>query len=66
MRKVDGCSDGPFFSDMEDEEILFLWMQWEDTATLERYIRSGSGSAILGAIDLLGETVRSVSFRRGK
>jgi hypothetical protein len=43
---------------MEDDEIIFLWIQWKDAAALKRYLRSGSGSAILGAIDLLGEKVR--------
>lgn len=58
IRGEDDCNDSRIFRDMEDEEIIFIWIQWKDAAALERYVRSGSGSAILGAIDLLGEKVR--------
>jgi quinol monooxygenase YgiN len=58
IRKEDDCIESRIFNDMENDEIFLLWIQWRDAAALKRYLRSGSGSAILGAIDLLGEKVR--------
>jgi hypothetical protein len=43
---------------MENQEVLFLSMQWDDSDVLGAYLLSEYGSAILGAIDLLGETVK--------
>lgn len=58
IRREDDCNNSRIFRDMEDDEIIFLWIEWKDTAALEQYMRSGGGSTILGAIDLLGEKVR--------
>ncbi len=58
IRQEEDCNDSRIFRDMEEEEIISLWIQWKDAAALERYVRSESGSALLGAIDLLGEKVR--------
>ncbi len=40
---------------MEDEEKFFLSIYWEAQADIEDYLRSSSGMALLGAIDLLSE-----------
>jgi hypothetical protein len=36
----------------------FFSSEWDAQDNFEGYIRSGSGSALLGAIDLLGELAR--------
>jgi hypothetical protein len=41
---------------VEDGEVFFLSVDWKDVANLEHYMRSVSGSALLGAVDLLSET----------
>jgi len=38
-----------------EEEVFSLSSDWEARAGLERYIRSASGGALLGAIDVLSE-----------
>jgi hypothetical protein len=43
---------------VEDGEIFFLTVDWETRASLEQAVRSDSGGALLGAIDLLSETAR--------
>ena len=58
MREEKGCRDSRIYRDAEDGEIFFLSIQWDDIAALEQYMLSNNGSAILGAIDLLGETVQ--------
>ena len=63
IRDEKGCLDCHTYRDVEDEEVLFLSVQWKSLANLEHYMQSESGSALLGAIDLLGETAR-VGFDR--
>lgn len=58
MRKKKGCKDSHLYRDMENEEVLFLSTQWDDNDALGAYLLSEYGGAILGAIDLLGETVK--------
>ena len=58
MRKEKGCQDSHIYRDVEDGEVFFLSVHWDEAADLEHYMQSSSGSAILGAIDLLGETTR--------
>lgn len=58
MRKRDGCSESRLYRDVDDGEIFFLTMQWEDSSKLESYMQSVSGSALLGAVDLLSKSVR--------
>jgi len=43
---------------VEDGKVFFLSMSWEDAAKFENYMRSTSGSALLGAVDLLSKAVR--------
>jgi len=63
IRNEKGCLDCHIFRDVEDEEVLFLSVQWKSLASLQHYMRSESGGALLGAIDLLSEAAR-ISFDR--
>jgi quinol monooxygenase YgiN len=58
MRMVNGCRESHIYRDVEDDEIFFLSINWEDASKLEHHMRSTSGSALLGAVDLLGKAVR--------
>jgi quinol monooxygenase YgiN len=58
MRERKGCRDCRICLDAEDRDILFLIAHWGTRAEFENYVRSESGSALLGAIDLLSETAR--------
>ena len=58
MRKKDGCSETSIYRDVEDGEIFVLSMHWESTEKFESYMQSVSGSALLGAVDLLSKSVR--------
>jgi quinol monooxygenase YgiN len=58
FRSEKGCRDCRIYRDVEDGAVFFLSVQWESQENLEHYMRSGSGSALLGAIDLLSETAR--------
>ncbi|OPX95080.1 MAG: Antibiotic biosynthesis monooxygenase [Syntrophorhabdus sp. PtaU1.Bin002] len=63
IRNEKGCLDCHIYTGVEDEEVLFLSVHWKSRADLEHYMRSESGSALLGAIDLLSETAK-VGFDR--
>ena len=58
IRGEKGCRDCRVWRDVEDGEIFFLAVDWETRASLEQALRSGSGGAFLGAVDLLSETAR--------
>ncbi len=58
IRKEKGCRDCQVYRDVEGGETFFLSVHWKARASLERYVPSGSGGALLGAIDLLSETAR--------
>ena len=62
MRKEVGCQACRVSRDVEDGDLFFLSCEWDAPGSLDDYMRSGSGSALLGAIDLLGESAR---FRTG-
>jgi len=57
IRKEKGCRESSIYKDAEGGEIFFISIQWDDITALEQYMQSINGSAILGAIDLLGDTV---------
>lgn len=63
IRNEKGCLGCHVYRDVEDEEVLFLSAYWKSRADLEHYVRSESGGALLGAIDLLSETTK-VGFNR--
>jgi quinol monooxygenase YgiN len=58
MRKEKGCQACRVTRDVEDGELFFLSSEWDAPESFEGYMRSGSGSALFGAIDLLGESAR--------
>jgi len=62
MRKEMGCHACRVSRDVEDGELFSLSSEWDTPGSFDDYLRSGSGSALLGAIDLLGESAR---FRTG-
>lgn len=58
LRKCQGCRDCRICRDVEDGEIFILKMDWETRISLEQYLRSSSGGALFGAVDLLSENTR--------
>ncbi len=55
IRSEKGCRDCRIYRDVEDGEIFFLSVHWKAQASLEHYLRSSNGMALLGAIDVLSE-----------
>lgn len=58
IRREKGCRDCRVWRDVENGEIFFLAVDWETRANLEQALRSDSGGAFLGAVDLLVEMAR--------
>lgn len=58
LRTENGCRESRIYRDVEDGEFFSLEISWENRASMEKYIRSAGGSALLGAIDLLSDAVR--------
>jgi quinol monooxygenase YgiN len=58
IRKEEGCRDCHIYQDVEDGEVFSLLVDWGEEADLGHYMRSSSGSALLGAAGLLSETTR--------
>ena len=58
FRKEEGCRESHIHQDEEDGETLFLSAHWEEQTNFEYYMRSSSGSALLGAMELLCDTAR--------
>lgn len=56
IRRQNGCRDCRITRDIEDTDVLVLVIHWESREDLEHYLGSENGSALLGAIELLGET----------
>jgi len=58
IRQEKGCRDCRIYRDVENGEVFFLAVDWQKRTSLESYVRSVSGSALLGAIDMLGEAAK--------
>ena len=58
MNQEKDCRDCRVAGDAEDGGVYVLSCDWDDHSSFESYMRSGSGSALLGALDLLGESAR--------
>ena len=58
IRKQEGCRDCRISIDTEDENVFVLSFNWEKQSSLEHYLRSNSGSALMGAVEVLSETSR--------
>jgi quinol monooxygenase YgiN len=55
IRKEKGCRECRIYRDVEDGEVFLLSVHWEAQTSLEHYMRSTNGMALLGAIDVLSE-----------
>jgi len=55
IRNEKECRDCRIYRDLEDEEIIFFSVQCKTRESLKHYMRSSSGGALLGAIELLSE-----------
>lgn len=58
MRRAKGCVNCRVSPDSSNKELYTLSCNWEWKESFEEYMRSGSGSALIGALDLLGESTR--------
>jgi quinol monooxygenase YgiN len=58
IRSEKGSRDCRVYQDVEDENVFFLVIDWEKKSRLEHYMQTGSGSALIGAIDLLSLVAR--------
>lgn len=58
IRTEEGCRESHIYRDVEDGSVFFLEISWENSGSLENYIRSTGGSALLGAVALLSNAVR--------
>lgn len=59
IRNEKGCNDCRVYRDVErDGELFILSVHWKARASLEQYMLSDSGGALLGAIGLLSETAK--------
>ncbi len=58
IRGQKGCADCKTCLDTEDGGILLFTTYWKTRKDLERYVQSEDGSALLGSVELLGETAR--------
>jgi quinol monooxygenase YgiN len=58
IRGEKGCRDCRVWRDVEDGDVFFLTVDWGARASLEKFMPSGSGGALLGAVELLSEAAR--------
>lgn len=58
IRKAKGCLNCLANQGVSDVNVHVLTCDWDLRENFEEYIRSGSGSALIGALDLLGEEAR--------
>lgn len=53
--KGKGCQGCQVYRDVEDGEVFFLSGHWEAQASLEHYMQTTNGFALLGALHVLSE-----------
>jgi len=58
IREAKNCLECRIYRGMEGDDVFFMSIHWKSRTDLEHYIRSESGSALLGAIDLLAEAAK--------
>ena len=58
IRKTKGCRDSRIYQDVEVGEVFFLSVRWQARKNFEHYVRSSSGGALIGAVDLLSDTTK--------
>ena len=66
MRQEKGCLNCRVSQDMEDGEVYVLSGDWDAQASFEGYLKSASGSALLGAIKMLGQSTRIQMGRKAR
>ena len=58
IRKKKGLQKISINRDTKDDDVFLVFFEWEDQESLENYLRSNDGSALLGAIEVLSEKTR--------
>jgi quinol monooxygenase YgiN len=58
MRQEKGCLNSRISQDMEDGENYVLSSDWDAEASFGSYIKSNSGIALLGALNMLAQSTR--------
>ncbi len=58
IRREEGCRDCRVYRDVEDRDVFFLSVSWEERENLAHFVRSGNGSTLLGAVELLSEETK--------
>jgi len=58
MRQEKGCLRCRVSQDMEDGEVYVLSSDWDTESSFGSYVKSVSGIALLGAINMLGQSTR--------
>jgi quinol monooxygenase YgiN len=58
MRQEKGCLSCRVSQDMEDGEVYVLSSDWDTESSFGSYVKSVSGIALLGAINMLGQSTR--------
>jgi len=56
IRQEKGCLDCRFLQDIDNENIIHVEERWERRSFMENHFRSDRFSALLGAIQVLGES----------
>jgi quinol monooxygenase YgiN len=56
--RIKGCLDCGVSQETMEGETFSLSGDWDAMSSFESYMQSGSGSALLGAIELLGKSTR--------
>jgi quinol monooxygenase YgiN len=59
IRREKGCQGCRAHRDVEDGGIFFLTINWDARTSLEHFMPSENGRALLGAIDMLSGTARA-------
>jgi len=58
IRKKKGLQKISINRDPKDDDVFLVFFEWEDQESLEHYLRSNDGSALLGAIEVLSEKTK--------
>jgi quinol monooxygenase YgiN len=58
IRSAKGCRSCRLCRDLEDAEVFLLEIDWDARDSLENFIPSPRGGALLGAVDLLSDAPR--------
>ena len=58
IRKKKGLQKISINRDTKDDEVFLVFFEWDDQESLEHYLRSNDGSALLGAIEVLSEKTK--------